>query len=187
MSIPAILLVSLSIGLIAGAGIHGMMILPVAGCAAIVLFINRNKIAAQELAQKPRNTNQYIVPEGNYYAWPEMNRFAYLVTDESYSKEIQHLTHEGMDSLKAFLIPEDSNPYDSNAVRIVMNQRTVGFLNREESRSFRRRLVENGIAKQITTCRAKIINYPESDRDNTRYELHLDIIPPDVYDLPWEL
>jgi hypothetical protein len=41
--------------------------------------------------------------------------------------------------VQAFLILEDSNPHDSNAVRIDIDEKTVGYLSRQNAIAWRRR------------------------------------------------
>ena len=76
--------------------------------------------------------------------------------------------------LTAHLILDNDNPCDSNAVRIDINNRTVGYMNREQALSSRRRLDEKALANQITTCNAIITGNTEI---NGEYGVKLDIAP----------
>ncbi len=189
LSVLSILVLSLSIGLIAGAGVDKSHILPVACIAAIVLLVNRKKIPAGETATQAEDGSQpsLSVAAGNY-AWPERGQFAVTVKGELCQEEIKQLAQEnaidakaGLDSkayiLRAYLIPTDDNPYDSSAVRVDINHRTVGYLNQEEARSFRRRLDEAKLSDQITTCNAIIIGGSEGDRKTFSYDVKLDMEP----------
>ncbi len=59
--------------------------------------------------------------------------------------------------VEAFLVPENDNPHDSNAVRIYIRDQTVGYLDRETARSFRERMVEIGLTGVATKCSAIIV------------------------------
>ena len=186
MSLLSILVFSLIFGLMAGASVDKSHILPVALISAIILYISRDKIAAREPAalshvdaQNSTNT------ASDYYAWPELGQFAFAIAAESFQGAIKQLLQENAitpdeDSalkthiLTAHLIPDNDNPYDSNAVRVDINSRTVGYLNREQALSFRSRLDEKGLANQITTCNAIITGTVEV---NSGYGVKLDIAP----------
>ena len=114
-----------------------------------------------------------------------MGQFAFAIAAESFQGAIKQLLQENAitpdeDSalkahiLIAHLIPDNDNSYDSNAVRIDVNNRTVGYLNREQALSFRRRLDEKALANQITTCYAIIT---ESSEENEKNNVKLDIEP----------
>lgn len=189
LSILSVLVSSLFIGLIAGAGTDKSHILPVALIAAIVLFATRKKIAARDIAtQSSNDLPQDLKPTEDYYAWPESGQFAFAVAAESYQGAIHQLAQknaigpdEGSDPkariLKAHLIPDNDNPYDSNAVRIDIDNRTIGHLNRDQARSFRRRLDEKGIPDQITTCNVVITKNGEINDKTVSYGVRLDIQP----------
>lgn len=185
MSIPAIIAASLILGLIAGAGINGDVILPVAACTAAVLFVNRKKIAAQNIRPVALDSQPDIDPNANYHAWPTLEKFAHAVAGECYQHTLEQLLRGDAGNTAAvhmaYLIPEHNNPYDSQAVRIVVAGKTVARLSPEESRSLRHRLVENQLADQITMCGAKIVESEESGQ----YEIRLDIEPLAFYELPW--
>ena len=186
MSLLSILAFSLIFGLMAGASVDKSHILPVALITAIILYVSRDKIAARELkalshADSQQNTNK----ANSYYAWPELGQFAFAVDGESFQDAIKLLLQENAiasdeDSvlksriLSAHLILDNDNPCDSNAVRIDINNRTVGYMNREQALSFRRRLDEKALANQITTCNAIITGTVEV---NSGYGVKLDIAP----------
>lgn len=54
----------------------------------------------------------------------------------------------------ASLVPEDANPYDSNAVKVVVQGKTVGYLSRPSARRFRERFAKAGVS--VVTCKARI-------------------------------
>ncbi len=186
MSLLSILAFSLIFGLMAGASVDKSHILPVALITAIILYISRDKISAREPAalshvDAQQNTNT----ASGYYAWPELGQFAFAVDGESFQEAIKQLLQENAilpnddqnpkdHILTAHLIPDNDNPYDSSAVRVDINGRTVGYLNREQALSFRRRLDERALANQITTCYAIITGNSEANEKNG---VNLDIEP----------
>lgn len=56
----------------------------------------------------------------------------------------------------AILIPENDNKYDKNAVRIDVDELTVGYLSRNDAIIFRELLKANNLENQITICNATI-------------------------------
>ena len=188
ISIFSILIYSLFIGLIAGAGVDKSYILPVALIAAVVLYANRNKIATENtVSPSSDNSQQAFNPAKNYYAWPELGQFAFELTGESCQGAIKQLEQENPtdpveDSgskthiLKAHLIPDNDNLYDSSAIRVDIHNRTVGYMNREQAASFHRRLDEKGLSSRITICNA-IITGGEVNGEILDYGVKLDIEP----------
>lgn len=186
MSLLSILVFSLIFGLMAGASVDKSHILPVALISAIILYISRDKIAAREPpALSHVDARQNTNTASGYYAWPELGQFAFAVDGESFQGAINQLLQEnaiapGDDSapknhiLTAHLIPDNDNPFDSNAIRVDINSRTVGYLNREQASDFRRRLDEMGLSNQITTCYAIIAGISEANEKNG---VKLDIEP----------
>ena len=175
MSLLSILVFSLIFGLMAGASVDKSHILPVALISAIILYISRDKIAAREPpALSHVDARQNTDTASGYYAWPELGQFAFAVDGESFKGAINQLLQENAIApgelkthiLTAHLIPDNDNPYDSNAVRVDINSRTVGYLNREQALSFRRRLDEMGLSNQITTCYAVIEGISEANEKN---------------------
>lgn len=56
----------------------------------------------------------------------------------------------------AILIPENTNKFDNQAIRIDIKGMTVGYFNRNDARRFRMRLNTKRLAGQTTTCNAVI-------------------------------
>lgn len=52
----------------------------------------------------------------------------------------------------AMLIPENTNTFDNQAIRIDIKGMTVGYFNRNDARRFRIRLNTKKLTGQITTC-----------------------------------
>jgi hypothetical protein len=188
LGILPILIISLFVGLIAGAGADKSHILPVAIVVAIILFIKRKTIVAEEAARSSGNDIEIAerTTEG-VYVWPKLDQFAFSVAAESFQRAISQLAQENDDRddnsdiktkiLNAQLIPENDNPYDSNAVRIDINNRSVGYLNRDQALRFRHRLDEIGFSNQLTSCHAIIVKKEKVNDNKNVYEVKLDIVP----------
>lgn len=188
LSILSILVYSLFLGLIVGAGVDKSHILPVALIAAVILYLNRNKIGVESRSSQTEDDSpQASNPAENYYAWPEPGKFAFELTAASYQGAIKQLMQENpsnpakdsdsrMNTQIAHLIPDNNNPYDNSAIRVDIHDRTVGLLNREQARSFHRRLDEKGLSNRITTCNA-IITGGEMNGKILDYGVKLDIEP----------
>jgi len=78
----------------------------------------------------------------------------------------------------AELVCERNNQYDPKAVAVLVNGQRVGYLSRDDARSFRIRLERRGIAGQATRCGA-MIRGGGIGRDGTQrmYGIYLDIQP----------
>lgn len=84
-----------------------------------------------------------------------------IVGEASHQEGISAIVGNGGDEkvrkfFDATLVPEEDNPYDSNAVRVEIEGRTVGHLPRAVAPVFRARLAEAGIRIAPVLCRAVI-------------------------------
>ncbi len=186
ISILALLIMSLFIGLIAGAGLDKSYILPIALISAVILISNRNKIA--NAVQPGKTPRQHIKPVENYYTWPKSGQFSCIIATVPYQQVLLQLAQENANNpdenpitkthvLKAHLIIDNSNPFDSDVIHINIDGRTVYYLSHEEARSFRRRLHEKGVSNQIIICDAIISGNSEVNKEPFRYTVKLDIEP----------
>ncbi len=95
--------------------------------------------------------------------WPPLGIYEFEVVGESnYQDALKKLAGEhGRESARvkctAEIIPEDSNPYDSKAVAVKIQNQLVAYLSKEEARMFRRRLGQKGLSGKTTTCAAIIV------------------------------
>lgn len=106
-----------------------------------------------------------VVGESNYQA--ALAALAGTHGDRSPDKECQ-----------AALVPEDNNRYDNKAVRVDIDGRTVGYLSKDEARSFRRRLGAKQLSGQTTHCAAVIVGgYRMKNGERASYGVKLDIKP----------
>jgi len=77
--------------------------------------------------------------------------------------------------VKAVLVPENDNPHDNLAVRIDIQGKTVGYLNREYAREYRLRLAQAGFHDIVATCSANIRGGWKRGNDIGRYGVWLDL------------
>ena len=184
ISIASILGLSVFLGLITGAGAGVLLILPVTLISAFILYFNRDKIAASGAPEKDARKSAKAA-QGTY-VWPELDQFACTISTAPYQKTIEQLVQEnGIDFentataqsriLKAHLLPDDSNPYDSDMVRVCINGRTIGYFDHQPARSFLDQLEEKGLSGQVTICNAMITQNVDADGEKIRYGVKLDI------------
>ena len=75
----------------------------------------------------------------------------------------------------ATLVPEDSNPYDENAVRVDIEGRTVGYLSRHAAKAYRKRLKTSG-APSTRDCPAVIRGgWDRGRRDQGSFGVRLEL------------
>ena len=66
-------------------------------------------------------------------------------------------TDQGVDrTVRARLMPEEGNPHDPQAVRVEVDGRQVGYLNRDFARQFRRQIKQAGQPRAFGECDARI-------------------------------
>jgi hypothetical protein len=78
-------------------------------------------------------------------------------------------------SCVAFLIPEPTNQYDANAVRIDINGGTVGYLSKSDAVKFHRRLKREELTGAITSCPAMIFGGKQASGARTPYGVWLEM------------
>ena len=78
--------------------------------------------------------------------------------------------------VEAFLVPEDDNPHDSAAVRIDIQDETVGYLDRTTARSFREQMAEVGASGMAAKCNAIIVGgWDRGGGDRGHFGVKLDL------------
>lgn len=107
-----------------------------------------------------KNQTQHAVVSG-VYMWPNPGQFNFAIVGESnYQhtlKTIVKKQSEDKQIHEAHLVPEDDNEYDDKAVRVDIDGKIVGYLDRDSARSFRGRLSKNKLSGETTGCSAVII------------------------------
>lgn len=196
MNLLTIAVLSLSIGLIAGAGADTHFILPVTLGAAAIFYFSRNKIAAQEVSwQLYKNNAQHDIIDRTkaYFAWPARGKFDCLVTGGLYIDQIHQLIHEvqtGHESaeigneghielfaLTVYLVSAHSSPAHHDRVQIVAGNKVLGVLMQEDSEEFKLRLQKLNLSQSTTTCQAMIRKNVLVDQDTPIFRIMLDVEP----------
>ncbi len=100
------------------------------------------------------------VPKG-IYEWPDDGHECDIVGESYYQDSIKSLAGPNGEYVRnkkyqAFLMLEDDNPHDSQAVRVDIEGMTVGYLGRDDARSFRCKLSAKKLDGQMTACKAWI-------------------------------
>jgi hypothetical protein len=120
----------------------------------------------------------------SFLHWPSLGNFDFEVVGESnYQPAIRsaagnHGDKSPVGQYIAKLIPENDNQFDKLAVRIDINNMTVGCMSKDDARSFRRRLSAKKLGGKITTCDAEITGgYLMQDGSKANYGICLDIKP----------
>jgi hypothetical protein len=184
ISIASILGLSVFLGLIVGAGAGAAQVLPVTLISAIILYVNRDKIAASGAPEK--GARKSAKPAQGTYVWPEFGRFACTISTEPYQKTIKQLVQENSIcfenvtdpqscGFKVELIPDASNPFDTDVVRVEIHNHTIGHFSRQQAHSFRYKLKEKELEDQITTCNAILTRHGEMEDKKPGYGVRLDI------------
>jgi hypothetical protein len=76
----------------------------------------------------------------------------------------------------ALLIQEDSNPYDSQAVKVEVQGRAVGYLPADKAKIYRQQLAKTAHPKAIGRCPAMIVGgWDRDDGDEGHYGVRLDV------------
>ena len=70
------------------------------------------------------------------------------------------------------------NEHDPKAVVVKIAGKTVGYMSRDDARSFRRRLAQKGLSSRTTTCEALIVGgWASRNSDQIYYGVKLDLKP----------
>lgn len=122
--------------------------------------------------------------DGPVYDWPTIGDFDFEVVGEAnYQAALKRMAgSHGFDSANvekvALIVPEGNNKHDKLAVRVDIDGETVGYLSRDDARSFRRRLASKKIGVQPTTCGALICGgFRSRNGQVASYGVKLDIKP----------
>ena len=168
----------------------GTIIGILATAAVVWLFIRPSKSGAREAARakmtvsSPAASKIARAAEQGEFHWPPLGDFEFEVVGESnYQAAIaavagDHGGEQADQECVAALVPEDDNRFDSKAVAVLINGRTVGYLSRNDARSFRRRLGQKGLGGAITTCAACVVGGgTRRNGEKLSYGVRLDIKP----------
>lgn len=135
-------------------------------------------------SNRPASGKPSQSPSGSPFHWPSIGDFEFEVVGESnYQRAIasvagDHGTKSADMQCIAHLIPEDDNPHDPKAVVVKIQGKVVGYLARQDARSFRRRLGQKVVSGQETTCDALIAGGgTRKSGEKLHYGVRLDIKP----------
>lgn len=144
----------------------------------------RPPIAKAPLVPRPRAPTPHSAPQGKgVFHWPGKGDFHFEVVGEShYQRALASLAGDHGDAPAdalhtATLVLDDANQHDDKAVAVRIGNQLVGYLPREDARSFRRRLAQKKLAGQHTTCDAMIIGGGLRKGQRYSYGVALDIKP----------
>ncbi len=151
--------------------------------AWVLLKNNRQSVqaAGSDTRQLPRAMP--VAPVAAF-AWPALNEYDFEVVGESNYQDVLktlrgNLDDPAMDGIgTAILVPEDTNPHDNQAVKVTVQGFTIGYLSREDARSFRRRLAAKKLGMVPSSCGLLITGgYMLEDGSQAFFGAQLDMKP----------
>lgn len=152
--------------------------------AVVTYFFWPKKTGANHQAPPGISKQQTSRPVVYGFQWPALDEYEFEVVGESfYQNTLQRLAGEHNNEAArvcttATLVPENDNKHDDKAVRVDIEGHTVGYLQRDEARSFRRRLGAKKLGASITSCGARIMGgFTDKHGKKASYGVRLDIKP----------
>jgi hypothetical protein len=107
-----------------------------------------------------------------------------VVGESNYQDTLEYLNGGRSDEsaeteIRALVVPDPSNPHDSNAVRIQVQGRLVGYLGRADAARYQRELSNLKLSGQTLACEAMIRGgWIRDDGDYGHFGIFLDIVWP---------
>lgn len=136
------------------------------------------------VASKIKRAKASINSAPQEYHWEGQGNFEFEIVGESHSQGAlaelagEHGTRGAETRHRATLLLEDSNPYDPKAVAVIIAGKPVGYLAREDARSYRRRLGQKQLSNTNATCDAIIVGGgTRRNGEKLFYGVKLDIKP----------
>jgi hypothetical protein len=117
------------------------------------------------------------------FHWPEHDDCISVVGEQFYQANLKQLVGDhGSKSVRlpitALIAPENDNPHDDKAVGIWIDGYRVGYLDRDDARSFRRRLSAKKLSNQATTCSGVVMGgFIRDNGERASYGVQLFIKP----------
>lgn len=141
----------------------------------------RKRVAAP---QQRATTTVTITPQHHWPAHEDYDFETEVVGESNYQNHLKTLAGDhgkdaaAVDAL-AVLMPEPTNPYDKDAVCIYIAGKTVGYLPKDDAKTFLRRLTKQKLSKNAaTTCDAQIMGgFTKKDGSKASYGVLLNIEP----------
>jgi hypothetical protein len=125
-----------------------------------------------------------VTPE---YHWPAPKNYDYecsVIGESNYQSHLKQIAGDhGKQSacidVLALLLPEPTNQYDKNAVRVFIQGETVGFIPKEHCITYLRRLTALKLSRtSATTCDAQVMGgFIGKDGKRASYGVVLNIKP----------
>lgn len=141
-------------------------------------------LASTRLAAVLRAWRQAQLDRAAASAWPAIGDYRVEVVGESMYQAPLIAAARGKAtgplgiSCKVQLLCEPKNPFDANAVAVLIKRQKVGYLSRADARAFRKRLGETGNPVRTTTCSAIIRGGGvRDDGERMFYGVWLDLEP----------
>lgn len=161
-----------------------ILLFAVLGFAGLMFMHSLKKASAEKRAISSEQAPKMPRVPVAAFAWPELGEYDFEVVGESnYQHVLKALMGDPNDPEMdgrgtAILVPEDTNPYDDKAVKVTVQGFTVGYLSREDARSFRRRLAAKKLGMVPTSCGFQITGgYPLEDGSQAFFGAQLDLKP----------
>lgn len=157
---------------------------------ALVLWVitrprsNTDSSSKKTVHDQPQKASNVDPKIKGAHKWESLGEFDFEVVGESNYQNALKIAagNHGSDPADvqciAALVPEDDNEYDKSAVAVEVGGKTVGYLSRDDARSFRRRLGRKQLSGQVTYCDALIMGGGTSKAGKKySYGIRLDIKP----------
>lgn len=116
--------------------------------------------------------------------WPARDEYEFEVVGESfYQPALRALAgNHGSDAAHlvttAVLVPDDRNPHDNKAVKVLIDGHHVGHLSRDDARSYRRRLAAKKQGMVAAQCGALVMGgFVARNGERASYGVRLDMKP----------
>lgn len=123
-----------------------------------------------------------IPEQEGLFEWPtNQDELVDIVGEAHYQPALKLLAGEhgntaAHKNCMATLTPEDDNKFDKKAVRVSIDGYVVGYLDKDDARSFRHRLIKHKMASQATKCHAIITGgYIMKNGNRAHYGVTLEI------------
>lgn len=118
------------------------------------------------------------------FTWPARDEYEFEVVGESfYQPALQALAGDHGDDAAnlettAVVVPDDNNPHDNKAVKVLIDGHQVGHLSRDDARSYRRRLAAKKQGMVAAQCGALIMGgFVSRGGERASYGVRLDMKP----------
>jgi hypothetical protein len=155
---------------------------------AAVAFIVWKVLSGNASTATPRASSSRAkaqpVRESQEHHWSGKGDFEFEIVGESHYQAIlarlagQHGAESVEKACRAVLLLEDDNSHDPKAVAVRIDEKTVGYLAREDARSYRRRLGQKRLSGVNATCDALVVGGgTRHNGEKLFYGVKLDIKP----------